>query len=85
MWLCIVPATSFNEARAELGGHELTARINLLPAPSPENSLELRIQEIEEKRSKDERNVFREVVNITSYGNACASNVAGRLCLRWLG
>ena len=54
-------ATSFREAHGEPGGHELTARINLLPATSPDASLESRIKAIENKRTRDEGNIFKQV------------------------
>ena len=52
---------SFHEARSELGGHELTARINVLAVARPDASLEQKIDKIEEKRSKDEGNIFKQV------------------------
>lgn len=53
-------AMSFHEARSELGGHELTARINVLAVARPDASLEQKIDKIEEKRSKDEGNIFKQ-------------------------
>lgn len=56
-------ATMLREARGKPGGHEMTARINLLPIPSPDPTLESKIQEIENKRSKDEGAVFRQAMS----------------------
>ena len=42
-------------------GHELTARINLLPVKQPDASLERNIKEIERKRTKDEGQLFKQV------------------------
>lgn len=55
--------TSFREAHGEPGGHELTARINLLPAASPDASLESKIQAIEARRSRHEGDIFRQAVS----------------------
>lgn len=55
-------AASFTQARAALEGHEMTARINLFPVATPDSSLELLIQEIEDKRTRDERNIFKQAV-----------------------
>ncbi len=66
LWPCGLQATSFNEVRGKPGGHELTARINILPIRSPDPSLESHVQEIEDKRSKDERNMFRQVGKLVS-------------------
>lgn len=41
-------------------GHELTARINLLPVKQPDASLERNINELEQKRTKDEGKVFEQ-------------------------
>jgi hypothetical protein len=41
--------------------HELTARINLLPVKQPDASLERNINEIEQKRTRDEGKVFKQV------------------------
>jgi len=41
-------------------GHELTARINLLPVKQPDASLERNIKEIERKRTKDEGQLFKQ-------------------------
>jgi len=54
---------SLREARRELGGHELTARINVLPLSSPASSIESRIESIERKRSRDEGNIFKQAVS----------------------
>lgn len=56
-------ATTFREAQRKSGGHEMTARINILPAPSPDPSLESSIQDMEDKRSKDEGNIFKQAVS----------------------
>ena len=56
-----LPAASFTQARAALDVHEMTARINLFPVATPDSSLELLIQEIEDKRTRDERNIFKQV------------------------
>lgn len=45
----------------QLVGHELTARINLLPVKQPDASLERNIDDIERKRTKDESKVFEQV------------------------
>lgn len=58
-----VPSLSLREARREPGGHELTARINLLPVSSPAASLESHIKDIERKRTRDEGNIFRQAVS----------------------
>lgn len=44
-------------------GHELTARINLLPVKKPDASLERNIHEIEKKRTRDEGKVFKQAVS----------------------
>lgn len=53
---------SLREARQQLGGHELTARIDVLPLPSPDALIESGIEAIERKRSRDEGNIFRQAV-----------------------
>lgn len=53
-------APSFNEARDKPGGHELSVRFNLLPLASPDASLETRIQEVDDKLSRDEGNIFEQ-------------------------
>lgn len=45
----------------QLAGHELTARINLLPVKQPDASLEQNIDDIERKRTRDESKVFDQV------------------------
>lgn len=54
---------SLREARRDPGGHELTARINLLPIASPDASLEQHIKAIERKRSRDEGSLFKQAVS----------------------
>jgi len=51
---------SVHEAGTQLGGHELTARINVLAVAKPDGSLEQSIDALEEKRSKDEGNIFKQ-------------------------
>lgn len=53
-------ASALQQARSKPGGHELTARINLLPQAPLDPSLETDVKRIEQKREKDERNMFRE-------------------------
>lgn len=57
--------TSFLAARAEFmeNKHKLTARINLLASTSPAASLESHIEAIEQKRSKDEANIFKQATS----------------------
>lgn len=55
--------TSFREARREPGGHEITARINLLPAASPDATLEQPIKRMEGQRSRHEGDIFRQAVS----------------------
>lgn len=47
----------------QLVGHELTARINLLPVKQPDASLERNIDDIERKRTRDESKVFEQAVS----------------------
>jgi len=47
----------------QANGHELTARINLLPVKQPDASLERNINEIEQKRTRDEGKVFKQAVS----------------------
>jgi len=49
----------FLEVRSRLG-HELTARINLLPIGAPDSSLETNIKKIENKRTKHEGAIFEQ-------------------------
>lgn len=56
-------ALSFNEVRDKPGGHELTARINVLPTSSPDPSLERKVQEIEDKRTRDEGKLFQQALS----------------------
>lgn len=51
---------SFNEVRDKPSGHELSVRFNLLPLVSPDASLETRIQEVDDKLSRDEGNIFEQ-------------------------
>ena len=51
---------SFNEVRDKPSGHELSVRFNLLPLVSPDASLETRIQEVDDKLSRDEGNIFKQ-------------------------
>jgi len=53
-------APSFKEARSRREGQEMSAQINVLPIQSPAASLESSIREIEDKRSRDESNIFRQ-------------------------
>lgn len=55
-------AMSFHESRSTLGGHELSARINILPIASPNPSLEININEIETKRASDEGKMFDQAI-----------------------
>jgi hypothetical protein len=57
------PATSFRESHGEPGGHELTVKINLLPAASPDAAFESKIKAIEGKRSRGEADIFRQAVS----------------------
>lgn len=53
-------AASFIQAQAsgKPGGHELTARVNVLPAKGPDARVEGRIKAIEKKRSREETAIF---------------------------
>jgi hypothetical protein len=53
-------ALSFYEARDRSGGHEVATRINLLAARSPDAAVEIKIDALERKRSKDEAAIFLE-------------------------
>lgn len=55
-------ATSFREGARTLGGHELAARVNVLPIAAPEASLETNIEKIEQKRTTDEGKLFEQAV-----------------------
>lgn len=55
-------APSFKEAHSRREGQEMSAQINVLPIQSPAASLESRIREIEDKRSRDESNIFRQAI-----------------------
>lgn len=60
-------ATSFRQVSAhgagtQLGGHELTARINVLAVAKPDGALEQSIDALEDKRSKDEGNIFKQAI-----------------------
>lgn len=58
-------AAAFIQAQAsgKPGGHELTARINVLPAHGPDASVEARIKAIEKKRSREEITIFDQAVS----------------------
>jgi hypothetical protein len=58
-------AASFIQAQAsgKPGGHELTARINVLPAKGPDASAEARIKAIERKRAREENTIFNQAVS----------------------
>lgn len=51
---------SAHGAGTKLGGHELTARINVLAVAKPDGALEQSIDALEDKRSKDEGNIFKQ-------------------------
>ena len=51
---------SAHGAGTQLGGHELTARINVLAVAKPDGALEQSIDALEDKRSKDEGNIFKQ-------------------------
>jgi len=50
----------------EAAGHELTARVNLLPVAAPEASVTARIEKLERKRANDEKHLFEEVCAISA-------------------
>jgi len=51
---------SFHESRGTSAGHEMTARINLLPMAGPNEVLQPRIEALERKRSNEERALYVE-------------------------
>ena len=65
-------------------GHELTARINLLPVKKPDASLERNIHEIEKKRTRDEGKVFEQVgVYCFRFKLELRNQCMGRQNLKW--
>jgi len=55
-------ATQFQELRV-VDGHEMTARINVLPVLQPDAALEANIRELEEKRTTHEGKIFDQAMS----------------------